>query len=146
MFCAVGEVPEWLKGPVLKTGVRASVPWVRIPPSPPNIVFYRVLEGVWFMANFASSVRFQVKTGQENAFLEAVMKFDASQHPGCISHQVIDAGNGRFQSNVVWENEDAIAAARPNLIKFLDTMRPTLAEISPELGVTDPISGTIVKE
>ena len=52
------------------------------------------------MANFASSVRFQVKTGQENAFLEAVMKFDASQHPGCISHQVIDAGNGRFQSNV----------------------------------------------
>ena len=77
------------------------------------------------MANFASSVRFQVKTGQEDAFLEAVMKFDASQHPGCISHQVIDAGNGRFQSNVVWENEDAIAAARPNLIKFLDTMRPT---------------------
>ena len=98
------------------------------------------------MANFASSVRFQVKTGQENAFLEAVKKFDASQHPSCISHQVIDAGNGRFQSNVVWENEDAIAAARPNLIKFLDTLRPTLAEISPELGVTDPISGTIVKE
>ena len=109
-------------------------------------LLYQLLEGVLFMANFASSVRFQVKTGQENAFLEAVMKFDASQHPGCISHQVIDAGNGRFQSNVIWENEDAIAAARPNLIKFLDTMRPTLAEISPELGVTDPISGTIVKE
>ena len=89
MFCAVGEVPEWLKGPVLKTGVRASVPWVRIPPSPPNIFLYQLLEGILFMANFASSVRFQVKTGQENAFLEAVMKFDASQHPGCISHQVM---------------------------------------------------------
>ena len=48
---------------------------------------------------------------------EAVKKFDTSQH----HNQVIDAGNGRFQSNVVWENEDAIAAARPNLIKFLDT-------------------------
>ena len=35
MFGAAGEVPEWLNGPVLKTGVRASVPWVRIPPSPP---------------------------------------------------------------------------------------------------------------
>ncbi len=36
MFGAAGEVPEWLNGPVLKTGVRASVPWVRIPPSPPT--------------------------------------------------------------------------------------------------------------
>ena len=98
------------------------------------------------MGNFASSVRVQVKTGQEDASLEAVKKFDVSQYPGCVSHQVIDAGNGRFQTYVVWENEDAIAAARPNLIKFLDTMRPTLAEISPELGVTDPISGLIVKK
>ena len=98
------------------------------------------------MGNFTSSVRVQVKTGQEDASLEAVKKFDVSQYPGCVSHQVIDAGNGRFQTYVVWENEDAIAAARPNLIKFLDTMRPTLAEISPELGVTDPISGLIVKK
>jgi hypothetical protein len=30
-----GEVAEWSNAPVLKTGVRASVPWVRIPPSPP---------------------------------------------------------------------------------------------------------------
>ena len=30
-----GEVAEWSKAPVLKTGERASVPWVRIPPSPP---------------------------------------------------------------------------------------------------------------
>ena len=75
------------------------------------------------MANFASSVRFQVKTGQENAFLEAVKKFDTSQHPGCISHQVIDAGNGRFQSNVVWENEDAIAAARTSLSFWIHCVR-----------------------
>ena len=33
---AVGEVPEWLNGPVSKTGIRASVSWVRIPPSPPQ--------------------------------------------------------------------------------------------------------------
>jgi hypothetical protein len=30
-----GEVPERLNGLVLKTSVRESVPWVRIPPSPP---------------------------------------------------------------------------------------------------------------
>jgi len=98
------------------------------------------------MANFASSVRFQVKTGQEDAFLEAVKKFDVSQYAGCVSHQIINAGNGRFQSNVVWENENSIATARPELIKFLDSMRPALAEISPELGVTDPISGPIIEK
>src|SRR5574341_438780 len=31
-----GEVPERLNGPVSKTGIRASVSRVRIPPSPPE--------------------------------------------------------------------------------------------------------------
>ena len=34
----IGEVPEWLKGLVLKTSVPATVPWVRIPPSPPDLL------------------------------------------------------------------------------------------------------------
>ncbi len=32
-----GEVPEWSIGAVSKTVERESVPWVRIPPSPPSI-------------------------------------------------------------------------------------------------------------
>ena len=32
------------------------------------------------------------------------------------------------------------------LIKFLDTIRPMLEEISPVLGVTDPVSGPVVAE
>src|SRR6185312_17103043 len=32
---AGGQVVEWLKAPHSKCGVRASVPWVRIPPCPP---------------------------------------------------------------------------------------------------------------
>src|SRR6185503_12622056 len=32
-----GEVPEWPNGLDSKSSVRAIVPWVRIPPSPPNI-------------------------------------------------------------------------------------------------------------
>ena len=31
-----GEVSEWFKELVLKTSVPATVPWVRIPPSPPR--------------------------------------------------------------------------------------------------------------
>ena len=32
---ALKEMAEWLKAPVLKTGRRATVSWVRIPPHPP---------------------------------------------------------------------------------------------------------------
>jgi hypothetical protein len=32
-----GRVAEWFKAPVLKTGVPARAPWVRIPPLPPDI-------------------------------------------------------------------------------------------------------------
>jgi hypothetical protein len=38
----VGWVAEWLKAPVLKTGEPARVPWVRIPPHPPQWVFANV--------------------------------------------------------------------------------------------------------
>ena len=35
IFQELGRVAEWFKAPVLKTGVPARVPWVRIPPLPP---------------------------------------------------------------------------------------------------------------
>jgi hypothetical protein len=31
-------VAEWFKAPVLKTGVPARAPWVRIPPLPPELI------------------------------------------------------------------------------------------------------------
>ena len=37
MIASLGEVPEWSNGPDSKSGVRVSVPWVRIPPSPPFV-------------------------------------------------------------------------------------------------------------
>jgi hypothetical protein len=33
-----GRVAEWFKAPVLKTGVPARAPWVRIPPLPPKML------------------------------------------------------------------------------------------------------------
>ena len=32
-----GELAEWFKAPVLKTGVGSRPPWVRIPPRPPAL-------------------------------------------------------------------------------------------------------------
>ena len=42
---STGWVAERLKAAVLKTAVRASVPWVRIPPHPPIIADFGALEG-----------------------------------------------------------------------------------------------------
>jgi hypothetical protein len=46
-------VAEWFKAPVLKTGVPARVPWVRIPPLPPEPIevieefgFFQVLRTI----------------------------------------------------------------------------------------------------
>ena len=35
---ALGEVAEWLKAPLSKSGIPLRVSWVRIPPSPPYSV------------------------------------------------------------------------------------------------------------
>ena len=65
---------------------------------------------------------------------------------------------GRFQQNTLkrnlmnffmigeWNSEDDIATARPKMVAFLDTLRHTLEELSSDLGVTDPHSGTVVIE
>ncbi len=46
----------------------------------------------------------------------------------------------------LWESEDAVVAARPAMIVSLDTARHMLDEISPDMGVTDAVSGPVVVE
>ena len=59
-YCpADGWVAEWLKAPVLKTGRRASVSWVRIPPHPPlqyRTGHPRAKKSVWVSGGFQESV------------------------------------------------------------------------------------------
>ena len=47
-----GEVPEWSNGPDSKSGVRSPVPWVRIPPSPPE----KSKAPLWGLLFFSPSV------------------------------------------------------------------------------------------
>ena len=44
------------------------------------------------------------------------------------------------------KNEESIAKARDKMIVGLNSVRSLLEEISPELGVTDPVSGPVIME
>jgi hypothetical protein len=46
-------VAEWFKAPVLKTGVPARVPWVRIPPLPPEL--FEIIDIFGFYGVYAQS-------------------------------------------------------------------------------------------
>jgi hypothetical protein len=62
---ASGEVAERLNAPVLKTGVGAIRPWVRIPPSPPIKIGKFVKARMAFEAPKISQVALQVALNPE---------------------------------------------------------------------------------
>ena len=76
-----------------------------------------------------SVVRFKVRSEQTAEFVSTWS--NRSTAPARISLRLIQTGDCPFCGVSEWESEDSIAAARPDLIKFLDTIRPMLEEISP---------------
>ena len=64
--------------------------------------------------------------------------------PGMTLVADIKTGEKTFCWIGVFESENAIKACRPKMIEQLDSLRHTLEEISPDLGVTDPASGPVV--
>ena len=65
---------------------------------------------------------------------------------GLISMKQIQTGPNNMCIIGEWKDEQSIAKARDKMIAGLDTVRPLLEEISPELGVTDPVSGPVILE
>ena len=65
MIAPLGEVPEWSNGPDSKSGVRVSVPWVRIPPSPPSVT-----ESILLLPPLQANTEFSV-----SHFLSRVLAF-----------------------------------------------------------------------
>ena len=96
------------------------------------------------MSGFSNVVRFVVKEGSENDFLEVFKTF--SKEEGEIYSFLDQTGDREYVAVGTWESEDALVNARPSLIGNLDKMRDFLEEISPDLGVTDPRSGNIIME
>jgi len=88
-------------------------------------------------------VRFRVKPGCEQKFIDAHQSMRPS-FKGFLSGRVIKTGDRTFCMVGEWRNFDAIAAARPEMIGLLDSLRDLLEDLGGGLGVTDPVSGDVV--
>ena len=90
-------------------------------------------------------VRFRVKPGREQEFLDAHQNVQ-SKWPGWKRVDMIQTGDRSYCVTGEWEDMAAIAAARPNMIATLNTFRDTLEDLGGGLGVTDAVSGPVILE
>jgi hypothetical protein len=88
-------------------------------------------------------VRFRVKGGREQEFLDAHNKAQLSW-PGLQHVNMIKTGERGYCIIAEWTDMDALAQARPGMIAVLDTFRDTLEDLGGGLGMTDPVSGPVV--
>ena len=91
-----------------------------------------------------NAVRFKVKPGRDEEFLEAHRQVDR-EWPGLNRVNLIQTGDHSYCIIGEWEDMDSLAAARPHMIATLDSFRDTLEEVS-DGNVTDPVSGPVVLE
>jgi hypothetical protein len=90
-----------------------------------------------------NAVRFKVKPGREQEFLDAHREV-GNGWPGLRHANIIQTGEGRYCIIAEWDDIESLAAARPHMIASLDTFRDTLEDLGGDLGVTDPASGPVV--
>jgi len=90
-----------------------------------------------------NAVRFQVKTGRDQEFLDAHKKIEESW-PGLIHANIIKSGDRSYCIIAEWKDMEACTKARPDMIATLDSFRDTLEDLGGGLGVTDPVAGPVV--
>lgn len=88
-------------------------------------------------------VRFKVKLGMDDAFLDAHRNI-AGNWSGMRHANIIKTGEGRYCIVAEWESMEALAAGRSAMIATLDSFRQTLEDLGSGLGVTDPVAGPVV--
>ena len=91
--------------------------------------------------NFMNVVRFKLKSNCIDKYFEAIEK---TSFEGMTQRYIAKTGNYDYCFVGIWKSEEAIAAQRAAMIAHLDEVRGLMEELSPELGVTDPVSGNIV--
>ena len=93
-------------------------------------------------------VRSKVKEGKKDEYMKKLKEFFSNMKgtDGLASMKQIQTGSNSMCIIGEWQDEQSIAKARGKMIAGLDTVRPMLEEISPELGVTDPVAGPVILE
>ena len=93
-------------------------------------------------------VRTKVKEGKKDEYMKKLKEFfdNIKGTEGLISMKQIQTGPNNMCIIGEWKDEQSIAKARDKMIAGLDSARSLLEEISPELGVTDPVSGPVIME
>jgi hypothetical protein len=87
-------------------------------------------------------VRFKIKPGMENIFLDA-HKDVAGSWPGLRHANIIKTGERGYCIIAEWESMEALVAGRPQMIATLDRFRQTLEDLGGGLGTTDAVSGPV---
>lgn len=90
-------------------------------------------------------VRFRVRPGREEAFIEAHRRADPG-FAGFLRGSMVKTGERSYCLVGEWETFASLVAARPQMIAMLDTFRADLEDLGGDLGVTDPVSGEVVLE
>ena len=90
-------------------------------------------------------VRNRVKPGREKDFEQVFQNMDRD-YSGLRKMVVVKTGERSYCMIGEWDSMDAIVAARPQMIKSLDTFRDMLEDLGGGLGVTDPVSGEAIME
>lgn len=90
-------------------------------------------------------VRFRVKPGRNQEFLDAHQSVNRDW-PGLRRVNLVQFAERGYCIIGEWDDMDAIAAARPQMIATLDTFRDILEPLGPQGAATDPISGPVVLE
>tara|TARA_Y100000996_G_scaffold302326_1_gene239741 strand:+ start:391 stop:684 length:294 start_codon:yes stop_codon:yes gene_type:complete len=93
---------------------------------------------------YMNIVRFKVKKDCVNDYIEALNTQPSWN--GNIEGRTVQTGENTFCGYGLWESKEAMDAEMESMIGWLDTVRDMLEEISPELGVTDPVSGPVIWE
>ena len=92
-----------------------------------------------------NAVRFRVKPGREQSFIDAHKRADITLK-GFVRGALVKTGERTFCMIGEWDSFTSLAAARPKMIALLDTFRSDLEDLGGGLGVTDPVSGEVVVE
>ena len=90
-------------------------------------------------------VRFKVKAGREQEFLDAHRRMNRN-FAGMRRGAIIKTGERAYCLIGEWDDFASIAAARPDMLANLDMFRDTLEDLGHGLGVTDPVSGEVIVE